>query len=80
MLEGCVMPELYGRVNRATVRVLSATGFEAMCPEKHDCCGSLHAHNGDHEEAVRLARATIEAFDALRDEHGDRVPIIVNSA
>jgi len=80
MLEGCVMPELYGRVNRATVRVLSATGFEAMCPKEHDCCGSLHAHNGDHEEAVRLARATIEAFDALRDEHGDRVPIIVNSA
>jgi glycolate oxidase iron-sulfur subunit len=76
VLEGCVMPELYGRVNRATVSVLAARGFEVRCPRKHACCGSLHAHNGVHDEALRLARATIRAFD----EQGDTLPIVVNSA
>ena len=27
VLEGCAMPELYGRVNRAQVRVLAAAGL-----------------------------------------------------
>jgi glycolate oxidase iron-sulfur subunit len=92
MLEGCVMPELYGRVNRATVSVLSRTGYEVLCPRRHACCGSLHAHNGDHEEAVRLAKETISAFDDLveqqgeqgkqdeREAHAGPLPIVVNSA
>jgi glycolate oxidase iron-sulfur subunit len=80
VLEGCVMPELYGRVNRASVAVLAACGFDVRCPRDHACCGSLHAHNGDHEEALRLAQATIAAFDELRDETGAPIPIVVNSA
>lgn len=80
VLEGCVMPELYGRVNRATVEVLAARGFESRCAREHACCGSLHAHNGDHDEAMRLARATIDAFDRLRNERGEPLPIVVNSA
>jgi glycolate oxidase iron-sulfur subunit len=80
MLEGCVMPELYGRVNRATVRVLASTGFEVRRPRDHACCGSLHAHNGDHEEAVRLARATIAAFESIGDDTDTQTPIVVNSA
>jgi glycolate oxidase iron-sulfur subunit len=80
VLEGCVMPELYGRVNRATVSVLAAMGFETRCPSDHACCGSLHAHNGDHEEALRLARQTIAAFDAVRGDSGTPASIVVNSA
>lgn len=80
LLEGCVMPELLGRVNRATVRVLSAAGSEVHCPAGPACCGSLHAHNGDLSTARHLARETIRAFDALRDDEGHPLPIIVNSA
>lgn len=73
VLEGCVMPELFGRVNRATVEVLAASGYASHVPRSHVCCGSLHAHNGDLDGARTLATATITAFD------GD-APVIVNSA
>ena len=63
VLEGCVMPELFGRVNRATVAVLAAAGVESRVARGHVCCGALHAHNGDLFRARELARATIRAFD-----------------
>jgi len=80
VLEGCVMPELYGRVNRATVSALSAAGLECRTAPGHVCCGALHAHNGELEGARDLARGTIEHFDGLRDERGEPLPIAVNSA
>jgi glycolate oxidase iron-sulfur subunit len=80
VLEGCVMPELLGRVNRATVRVLQACGREVLAPPGHVCCGALHAHNGDLEGARRLARGTIAAFEGLRDPDGRPAPVVVNSA
>lgn len=73
VLEGCVMPELYGRVNRATVRALARVGIESRAPRGHTCCGALHAHNGDLAGASALARETVAAFE------GDE-PIVVNSA
>jgi glycolate oxidase iron-sulfur subunit len=76
LLEGCVMRELYGRVNRATADVLAANGFESRVPSDHVCCGALHAHNGDLDGAKELARSTIERFDALDSS----LPIVVNSA
>lgn len=76
MLEGCVMPELLGRVNRATASTLAAIGWASRRPAEHVCCGALHAHNGELEGARRLARQTIEAFDTL----GEQLPVVVNSA
>jgi glycolate oxidase iron-sulfur subunit len=75
VLEGCVMPELFGRVNRATVATLSAIGFEARTAQGHVCCGALHAHNGELEGARDLARGTIEHFERLGES-----AIVVNSA
>ena len=80
VLEGCVMPELFGRVNRATVRVLSAIGIESRVVPGPSCCGSLHAHNGELEGARALARGTIEAFEEACDEDGAPLTIVVNSA
>lgn len=80
VLEGCVMPELYGRVNRATVAVLARSGFEVRVPKGHVCCGSLHAHNGDLDGARELARKTIDAYETLVDERGAPMPIVLNSA
>jgi len=75
LLTGCIMPLAYGRVHRATVRVLARNGCEVVAPPEQGCCGALHAHNGDIETARELARRNIEAFgDAGIDA------IIVNSA
>lgn len=74
MLAGCVMPEMFGRVNHATARVLAASGAEVHCPPDHVCCGALHAHNGDLEGSRELARETIREYEATTG------PIVVNSA
>ena len=76
LLEGCVMPELLGRVNRATVRVLAAAGHEVLVPANQPtCCGSLQAHNGALDEARILAKQVIAAFE----ETGE-IPVVTNSA
>ncbi|MDF1838901.1 MAG: (Fe-S)-binding protein [Planctomycetota bacterium] len=65
ILEGCVMPELYGRVNRAAVRLLQKAGFDVRAPKPKLCCGAMHAHGGQGHEARKLARAWIDLAEDL---------------
>jgi glycolate oxidase iron-sulfur subunit len=60
---GCIMPELFGPVNRATVRVLAHNGFDVVVPHGQGCCGALQAHAGDEAFAHGLARRNLAAFD-----------------
>jgi glycolate oxidase iron-sulfur subunit len=78
LLEGCVMAELFGDVNRATVRVLARNGYDVVVPEGQGCCGALHAHAGDLSTARRLATKNIEAFALPGGEPVDAV--VSNSA
>ncbi|MCC6640045.1 MAG: (Fe-S)-binding protein [Deltaproteobacteria bacterium] len=61
---GCIMPELFGDVSHATVRVLARNGFDVVVAPGQGCCGALHAHAGDSERANELARRNVTAFDA----------------
>jgi glycolate oxidase iron-sulfur subunit len=62
---GCVMPELFGPVNHATVRVLTRNGFEVVVPAAQRCCGALHAHAGDEDAAHVLMQRNVDAFAGL---------------
>lgn len=62
LLAGCVQKGLFSDVNRATVRVLEANGFEVVSVPRQRCCGALHAHGGALDRARALARANVEAF------------------
>lgn len=62
MLNGCVMPLLFGDVNEATVRVLRRNGCDVVFPEEQICCGALNTHNGESTAAKRMARQNIDAF------------------
>ncbi len=75
LFTGCVMGELFGDVHRASVRVLERSGANVFAPRGQGCCGALSAHDGDLEQARRLARANIAAFE---DSGGEA--IVVNSA
>ena len=75
LLSGCVMRVLYGPVHRATVQVLAANGVEVVCPPNQPCCGALHGHQGQLDDAKKMARHLIADFE---NESVDA--IILNSA
>lgn len=62
MLTGCAQDLIFSDVNRDTVEVLARNGCEVFTPPRQDCCGSLHAHNGEWELAQVLARRNIDQF------------------
>jgi len=62
MLTGCAQDLIFSDVNRDTVEVLARNGCEVITPSRQDCCGSLHAHNGEWEIAKVLARRNIDQF------------------
>ena len=62
-LQGCVQRVFFGDVNRATLDVLAAEGFEVHSLREPRCCGALQLHAGDDDGAMALAKATIEAFE-----------------
>jgi glycolate oxidase iron-sulfur subunit len=64
LLQGCVARVFFARTNEATVRVLSAEGFNVIVPKAAGCCGALQMHSGEEEGAKERARATIAAFEA----------------
>ena len=70
MLTGCAQDLIFSDINRDTVEVLARNGCEVVTPPDQQCCGSLHAHNGEWTLAQRLARGQInqfppEKFDAI---------------
>jgi glycolate oxidase iron-sulfur subunit len=64
MLTGCVQRVLFGDVNGATARVLSAFGYEVVAPAQ-GCCGALSAHAGRRAEADRLISRLRSSFTGL---------------
>jgi len=75
MLDGCVMPLLFGAVNAATLHVLQRNGCEVIFPKNQTCCGALNLHNGETVAAKQMARRNIDAFLDI-----DADAVIVNSA
>lgn len=71
---GCIMPEMFGGVHRATIEVLGAAGYRVRTPARQGCCGALHAHAGEREPAKALARHLIAALGEGSE------PIVLNSA
>ena len=73
LLQGCVQRVFFSQVNRATVAVLAAEGYEVHAPRRPACCGSLQLHTGYEREAQTRAKETITAL-------GGYQTVIVNSA
>ena len=63
VLSGCVQRFLLPGLNRATLRVLAAAGYEVVSPREQGCCGALHVHSGDLEAGRAQAKAVIRTFD-----------------
>ena len=75
MLTGCVQQVFFQHVNEATLRVLSAEGYEVVIPLQQPCCGALMLHSGVEEAARSMARKMIAIF-----ENEDVDYIVINAA
>ncbi len=59
---GCVMNSMLGSINRSSVRLLTAAGYDVVVPGNQICCGALANHAGLRDTAQQMARANIAAF------------------
>ena len=72
---GCVADVLFRDTHWATARVLQENGCEVLVNHSQVCCGAIHFHAGNEQEAQKLADANVEAFQA-----NDVDAVIVNVA
>jgi glycolate oxidase iron-sulfur subunit len=64
LLSGCVQRVLFGDVNVATARVLTAHGYEVIVPREQGCCGALAVHAGRHADGLARARGIMDVFES----------------
>jgi glycolate oxidase iron-sulfur subunit len=75
LLRGCVMDGLFAHTHAATERTLTMNDYRMVAAGGQHCCGALHAHAGRSDEARRLARLNIAAF-----ERSGAAWVVVNAA
>jgi glycolate oxidase iron-sulfur subunit len=74
MFTGCVMDVMFFETNQATAGLLTKAGCRVVFVENQACCGALHAHAGEKDGAIELAKRNIEAFERAG------VDLVVNNA
>jgi glycolate oxidase iron-sulfur subunit len=62
---GCLMDTMFMETNDATMKLLQLAGCEIVIPPAQTCCGALHGHSGEKNDAKELAKRNIEAFEQL---------------
>lgn len=75
LFTGCVADVMFRHVHWATARVLQANGCEVVIPRNQVCCGAIHFHSGQADEAARLADQNTTTFTGL-----DVDAVVVNVA
>jgi glycolate oxidase iron-sulfur subunit len=75
LLTGCVQSVAFAHVHEATINTLQVNGCEVVLPVGQQCCGALHQHGGDFEQARALARQNIDALEAVQPDY-----VVVNAA
>ncbi|MDR3530428.1 MAG: glycolate oxidase subunit GlcF [Rhodopila sp.] len=76
LMTGCAQQVLMPRINEATIRLLTRLGVEVVVAKGAGCCGALNHHIGQHERAMTLARANIEAWS----READLDAIVINAS
>ncbi len=73
LLDGCVQPALRPQINEAAIRLLNRRGIEVVMPERAGCCGALSHHLSKDEDALRFAKANIDAWTDEIDKGLDAI-------
>jgi glycolate oxidase iron-sulfur subunit len=79
LLAGCAQRVLAPEINAATIRLLTRLGCEVVVAEGAGCCGSLNHHMGQHDQAMALATANIQAWSREID-NGGLDAVVINAS
>ncbi len=63
LFTGCLTEHFDRATHLATIKLLNALGYEVVIPFEQRCCGAIHKHNGESEQA--LVNANIAIFNGL---------------
>lgn len=74
LFTGCIADAFDQATSHAAIQVLTALGYGVHVPLAQRCCGALHLHNQQPEQATALAHQNLAAFGALE------VQAIINTA
>ena len=78
LLSGCAQSVLAPEINESAIRLLNRVGIEVVIPKSEGCCGSLAHHMGYEKQALKQARADIDAW--TREIDGEGLEAIVVTA
>ena len=59
----CIGDTFFPEAGRRRSRCSSGSATRSCCRREQTCCGQLHANSGHADEAVALARRSVEVFD-----------------
>jgi glycolate oxidase iron-sulfur subunit len=76
LMTGCAQQVLMPRINEATIRLLTRLGVEVVVAKGAGCCDALNHHIGQHDRAMSLVRANIDAWS----REGDLDAIVINAS
>ena len=62
LFKGCLQNQTDPDTLPAAIKLLIHLGYTVDLPPTQTCCGGLHLHSGDHEEAEHLARKNVGTF------------------
>src|SRR3954451_207319 len=62
---GCIARLTDAPTINAAIVVMNRLGYTVYVPRLHTCCGALHQHGGELEEAQKLVNRNIGAFEGL---------------
>lgn len=79
LLQGCAQQVLAPNINEAAIRVLTRHGIEVVLVADEQCCGALTHHMGRDDDALKRAKANVDAWTREADERGLDAVLITTS-
>ncbi len=80
MLAGCAQQVLRPEINDATIRLLARKGIDVEIAPGAGCCGALVQHMGREKDAVRFAKANVDAWWKVIERSGHRIDAVIVNA
>jgi len=67
LFTGCLSKQLDPTTVNASIKLLNRLGYGVYVPEQQVCCGALHLHEGNKQQAVIFANKNIDVFNQQKD-------------